>query len=317
MCCALIMMCGILASCSMGDTGLDIDIPIPDIFDSGAVDKRVDELIAAGEEFIIPLKAEAPGTKVNKNGSGVIDYSNASDGYIMACFTKETDKDLRVMVKGPEKSYTYIIKQGEWNVFPLSDGAGSYSATLYENVSADKYAAALTASFRVSLSDDKAPYLRPNQYVNYANAPRSVTTAKVLCEDAEDSLEKVAAVYSFVVKRLKYDYDKASTVQSGYLPVLDEVLEARKGICFDYASLMTGMLRSQGVPCKLVTGYAGEVYHAWISVWVDSEGWIEKVIFFDGKSWQMMDPTYASNRGTRSVSKLIGDGETYQEMFFY
>ena len=28
-------------------------------------------------------------------------------------------------------------------------------------------------------------------------------------------------------------------------------MEIKKGICFDYAALMTGMLRSQGIPCKL------------------------------------------------------------------
>ena len=32
---------------------------------------------------------------------------------------------------------------------------------------------------------------------------------------------------------------------------------------------MTGMLRSQGIPSKLVVGYAGTAYHAWISVWTE------------------------------------------------
>ena len=50
------------------------------------------------------------------------------------------------------------------------------------------------------------------------------------------------------------------------------LLEKKSGICFDYAALMTGMLRSQGVPCKLVVGYAGTVYHAWISVWTAEHG---------------------------------------------
>ncbi len=310
LCCAILMLCGILSSCGPSGT------LVPDI-DMKSVDEQVTEYLDEHGDPGIALAAVASGEKEKKNDYGVIDYSNTSDGYIMACFRKQTDKQLRAQVTGPETSYVYVIRPGEWNIFPLSDGEGKYTATLYENVSEDKYAAVLSVSFDVSFSDDKAPFLRPNQYVDYSCAPRTVVTAQMLCSEEKDSLGKVAQVYSFVVNRLKYDYDKAATVQTGYLPVLDSVLDERKGICFDYAALMTGMLRSQGVPCRLVTGYAGEAYHAWISVWVDTEGWIDKVIFFDGESWQMMDPTYASNRGTKNTAKLIGDGETYQVMYFY
>lgn len=105
----------------------------------------------------------------------------------------------------------------------------------------------------------------------------------------------MAAVYDFVIQNITYDKQLAATVQSGYLPVLDSVLEKKTGICFDYAALMTGMLRSQGVPCKLVVGYAGTAYHAWISVWSEKDGWIDGVVYFDGTSWQRMDPTFAAN----------------------
>ena len=41
------------------------------------------------------------------------------------------------------------------------------------------------------------------------------------------------------------------------LPSVDETLKTKKGICFDYAALMTAMLRSQGIPTKLEIGYQG------------------------------------------------------------
>ena len=37
-----------------------------------------------------------------------------------------------------------------------------------------------------------------------------------------------------------YDEDKAATVETGYLPDIDETLSTGKGICFDYAGLHTG-----------------------------------------------------------------------------
>ena len=70
------------------------------------------------------------------------------------------------------------------------------------------------------------------------------------------------------MKNFTYDYDKAATVSSGYLPVVDTVLDSKTGICFDYAAVMASMLRSQNIPTRLEIGYAGDAYHAWISVYV-------------------------------------------------
>ncbi len=129
---------------------------------------------------------------------------------------------------------------------------------------------------------------------------------------------KVEKIYDFVVGNLTYDTQKAANVKSGYLPVLDSVLSSKKGICFDYAALMAGMLRSQGVPCKLIVGYAGTAYHAWISVWTEEEGWIDGAIYFDGKEWHRMDPTFASaNGGSESILEYIGDGSNYSKKYQY
>ena len=131
-------------------------------------------------------------------------------------------------------------------------------------------------------------------------------------------LQKVEAIYDYVVQTLHYDRELAATVQSGYLPVLDQVLARKKGICFDYAALMTGMLRSQGIPCKMVFGYAGTAYHAWISVWTEENGWVDGAIFFNGTTWQRMDPTFASSgKRSASIMKYIGDGTNYKEKYLY
>ena len=37
-------------------------------------------------------------------------------------------------------------------------------------------------------------------------------------------------------------YSKASSVTSGYLPDIDEVFTSEKGICFDYAAVMTFLM---------------------------------------------------------------------------
>ncbi|MCF2664051.1 transglutaminase domain-containing protein [Oscillibacter valericigenes] len=263
-------------------------------------------------------KTVASGTLVKKNSKAVIDYSNTKDGYVMVQYTAQTTKRLKAQVKGPTTTYTYDLKLGQWTVFPLSDGNGSYQVSVFQNVSGTRYTNELSQSFKVELTDEFAPFLRPNQYVDYSDAVNTLAKAKELTKDITDPLKQVAAIYDYVVKNLRYDYQKASTVKSGYLPVLDTVLAEKKGICFDYASLMTGMVRSLGIPCKLVVGYAGTAYHAWISIWTAESGWVDNVIFFDGTSWQRMDPTFASSgKQSASVMAYIGNGKNYTTKYLY
>lgn len=260
----------------------------------------------------------ASGENVEQNERSIIDYSNTRDGYVMVRFVDDTNQRLKVQVTGPSIIYTYDLPMGIWATFPLSDGDGSYKVTVYENISDSKYATVLSTSFQVALSDEFAPFLRPNQYVDYSNATNTIAKAAELVSGLQDSMQKIEKIYEFVVDNLTYDTEKAASVKSGYLPVLDDVLAQKTGICFDYAALMAGMLRSQGIPCKLVVGYADTAYHAWVSVWTEEEGWIDKAIYFDGKSWQRMDPTFASSGGgNKAIMEYIGDGSNYTAKFLY
>lgn len=261
---------------------------------------------------ITVLRPSAPGTLTQSNSDAVIDYSNMTDGYVMAKFHTDFGVRLKVQVTGPTTTYTYSVYPGEWTVFPLSDGNGAYTVKLFRNVVDNRYSTVLSASMDVSLKNEFAPFLRPNQYVNYENEPLTCRAASEVTHDGASMIEKVKAVYNYVVTNISYDYEKAASVQSGYLPDLDLVLTTRRGICFDYAALMAGMLRSLDVPCKLVIGYAGVEYHAWISVWSEETGWVDGVIFFNGVNWQTMDPTFAATGSADAINKI-----TYTSKYVY
>ncbi len=327
---ALLLALVTLAGCSAQGPQAPSDSPDPDnaFIEQTPVIEIVDiedEAVALSDAPApaspIVLKPVASGTQTQSSGQATIDYSNAKDGYVMV--KASSSKKLMVRVFGPsyavdETKYTYTLPSGEWTTFPLSDGNGSYKVTVYENVSGTSYSTVLSASFSVTLTDEFAPFLRPNQYVNYENATNSIEKAAELTQNVTDPLEKVAKIYDYVVNNLTYDKKKASTVQSGYLPDLDETLASGKGICFDYAALMVGMLRSQDVPCKLVVGYAGKAYHAWVSVWTEESGWVDGAIFFDGSTWQRMDPTFiSSGKNSAAIQKYVGNGSNYNAMYLY
>jgi len=278
------------------------------------------EIMAAPPEPAVPtiLEPVASGELVSDNGRVIIDYSNTEDGYIMINFTGQTATRLKVQITGSSTTYTYNLPQGEWTVFPLSDGNAYYQFKVFENISGSSYSLVAAAGAEVQLADEFAPFLRPNQFVNYSAASTAVAKAAELTQGIEAPLEKVAAIYSYVVSELTYDNYKAQTVQSGYIPVLDTIMVEKTGICFDYAALMTGMLRSQGIPCKMVFGYASGAYHAWISVWTDETGWVDGMIFFDGIAWHRLDPTFASSAGqSDAIMQYIGNGTNYSEKYFY
>ncbi len=251
---------------------------------------------AASARPALPLP-EASGVLTQENEKAALDWSNTADGYVMARRTAQTDKKWKARILGPATEYTYDLYPGQWTVYPLSDGDGAYTVTLYENVEGISYAAVLTANFNVTLQSPFAPFLRPDQYVDYTHSPETLKRASELCQGATGAKEKVERICRWAAESLDYDEERSETVQSGYLPDLDAVLAEAKGICLDYAALTTAMLRSQGIPCKLVVGYAGKAYHAWIGVW-------------NGRSWERRDPTFAASG--KDVSDVV-----YTEKFFY
>ena len=309
-----LVLAGFLTGCAAGDTIYTDVRPMETV----VIEDEAVALADSPAPETALLTANAPGIAVKQNADAVIDYSNATDGYVMVRYTAETDKRLKAQVKGPAVTYTYNLKAGEWAVFPFAEGDGDYTVTVYINAVDSKYAAVISGKIAVTLKSEFLPFLYPNQYVDYASAPETVKKAAELTDGMEHTLDKVGAVYDFVTETLTYDKEKAASVKSGYLPVLDAVLAEKKGICFDYAALMAGMLRSQNVPCKLVVGYAGKTYHAWISVWSEEEGWIDGVIRFDGTSWQRMDPTFASSANrSQAIMDYIGDGTNHTAKYLY
>ena len=263
-------------------------------------------------EDILPV---ASGTQVSKNAKAEIDYSNAKDGYVMIKVAKPTQVKTAVRITGPDENmYTYFLRNdGQYEAFPLSSGNGKYTVGVYEQVQGSKYATAATATVNVTLASEFAPFLRPNQYVYFNKDTKAVAKAAELVGGKSDVVDRVSAVYNYVVSSLSYDKELAKNVKTGYVPDLDNVMAKGKGICFDYASLMTAMLRSQGVPTRLVIGYAGTAYHAWIDVHSEDKGWINNIIQFDGKKWILMDPTFASSgNNSAAVMQYIGDGNNYE-----
>lgn len=264
------------------------------------------------------LTPSADGVTVYQNDFASIDTSNTSQGYVMVKYNGTNEK-VKLQITCPDQScYTYLISgRGAYDTFPLTAGNGSYALQVLENVAGDTYTVSLAQSINVSIEDEFLPFLYPNQYVNFHTDSKAVSKGSDLAKDTYSDLDVVQNIYNYVIKNISYDTEKAQNVSYGYVPDIDDTLSSKKGICFDYAALMTSMLRSQNIPTKLEVGYSGDAYHAWISTYIDDKGWVDDIIQFNGNTWQIMDPTLAATNDSAAVKKYVGDGSHYVVKYTY
>lgn len=264
--------------------------------------------------------AYAPSTVMAAGEQAIVDTANLANGIVSVKYTGGKNVRIKLQIaKSGGTTYSYDLNNaGNAETFPLTDGNGAYSIKVFENTTGSKYAQAYSGTVNLALSDSLRPFLYANQYVNFNAASKVTAKASEVTAGKADTIAKTQAVFDYVVDNFTYDDAFAKTVQSGYIPSPDKTLASKKGICFDYASVMASMLRSQGVPCKLIVGYAGKVYHAWISVYVSGTGWIDDLIYFDGKNWSMLDPTYlSSGKRSDSAKKYVSTPANYVQKFVY
>ena len=262
------------------------------------------------------LTPEAPGTQTLGSSPLVLDISNQDQGYLTAQSDSE-DSRMSIQLTTPSGVlYSYFLAPKEQAVIPFSEGSGDYVITCYQQINGSQYAALYSETLTVNLENEFLPFLYPNQYVNFTPDSEACKLAlSLLAEDATEQ-ESIDTVFQYVTQHVTYDEDKAATVETGYLPDIDETLSTGKGICFDYAALMTVMLRSRDIPCKLQIGYAGDIKHAWIDVYIRGKGWVEQAITYDGEKWNRMDPTFTANSEDEElINSYIGDSANYTLQF--
>ena len=217
---------------------------------------------------------KATGKSVKSNGKLTIDCSNMSEGYIMVK-AKKTSKKLRVRISTAQTKLLYSLNgDGEYEVLPLQFGSGKYQVELFENVKGKDYSKEGTLKLNAKISDEMSCFLYPNQYVNFDENTACVKYAQDLCRDIKDQGEIYKAVCTYVLRHFIYDYNKSFAVQSmsQQLPDIDYCWNSGMGICQDLSAMTCAMLRSQGIPARLMICTVGKnTYHAWVVAVVNGE----------------------------------------------
>ncbi len=118
--------------------------------------------------------------------------------------------------------------------------------------------------------------------------------AREVAGAATNAYDKAEAIQNFL-RTLTYEENIPS-------PPVDRdrvdwfLFDLQRGYCDYFASAMVVMLRAEGVPARLVAGYAGGVYNPEKRVYEVRQNvahtWVE--VYFPGYGWQRFEPTPAS-----------------------
>ena len=292
----------------------------PEPSGSGTQLRQISSAVSEREDFTPyaapPLATVAFHPELAEGNDEVkLDLSSAAEGYVAV--SARSDKRLKFQVLMGEWTYTYnIASDGSPSFFPLQCGNGEYTFRVMENISASKSVQIYRAVHEIVLLDEFQPFLRPSDYSKYDADSACVKKAAELASACSNRLEVVSAVYAFVCRQIRYDAKKAETVQSGYLPDVDETLRSGKGICFDYAALAAAMLRSQGIPTKIIFGYVApnNLYHAWNMFYTEESGWVTVSFEVDDRSWNRIDLTFSAGG---AGEEFTGDGSNYTDVYSY
>ncbi|HEX3030568.1 MAG TPA: transglutaminase domain-containing protein, partial [Clostridia bacterium] len=158
-----------------------------------------------------------------------ISQKDISSGIISIENNQSDSKAYKLVVSKDNQKYYYTIDNTSSANFPLQMGNGKYEITLMESQEDNSYIGVYSETINLNLTDDKKPYLNSIQLINWDKNMKAVIKAKELTKGIKDTNKKIQAIYTYIVNSMEYDYDKAENVKSGYIPVIDETLTAKKG----------------------------------------------------------------------------------------
>lgn len=213
--------------------------------------------------------------------AATINKSQVSNGIVDISYKSPQNKKVKVMVAKGSVKYTYDLKAN--GAFPLQSGNGDYTVSVLENVSGNQYSLVTSETVNLTANNANSVYLQSIDMINWNGNMAAMKKAKELTKGLKTDKEKATAIYNFVTNKVKYDNNKAATVATGYVPSVDSTLNTATGICFDYSVLYAAMMRSVGVPTKMIMGYNKDIkeYHAWNEVYLS-----------ESNQWVVIDTTY-------------------------
>ncbi len=219
---------------------------------------------------------QAPETGDENNDYPVAVTTNVSDSGILSVDidTQNTGRMKLKVTKDGQTMY-YDVADDHHADVPLQMGGGSYTVKVFRHIKDSDYQAVYTEDFSFSPKNETDVFLVSSDIVNFGESRSVKDITQTVVDGTTEDREIVSRIATYVIETYRYDGQKADTLTTDYVPDIDTIMNEKSGICYDFAAVTASMLRTAGIPTKLVMGRRSDsdLYHAWNEALVDGE-WI-------------------------------------------
>jgi transglutaminase-like putative cysteine protease len=144
--------------------------------------------------------------------------------------------------------------------------------------------------------------------------PRIPELARQITKNAKTPFDKALVMESFL--RDRFTYTLSLTGKPGDDPLAHFLFDTRAGHCEYFASAMTIMLRTLGIPAREVNGFLPGEYNDLGGDYIvrasDAHSWVE--VYFPGNDWQVFDPTPAAPENSAGFLSRLGQYADWMEI---
>jgi protein-glutamine gamma-glutamyltransferase len=170
------------------------------------------------------------------------------------------------------------------------------------------------AKFRAASTEYSSAITSTYLQLPAALDPRITELAKQTTKYARTPFDKALAIETFL--RNSYTYTLNLTGKPGDDPLAHFLFETRAGHCEYFASAMTIMLRTLGIPAREVNGFLPGEYNDLGGDYIvrasDAHSWVE--VYFPGADWQVFDPTPAAPENEADFLSRLGKYADWMEI---
>lgn len=232
-----------------------------------------------------------------------IQFAKPSSGGL-PLFSAGTAVDVQNIRLADGSQLGYVLANGEKSSFRLPEVSGSAKLTEYtvKSVLPESDPAVLR----------KLQGIDPERVSNlYLQLPAAVPErvrllAEQLTAAAANRYDAAAAVADYL--QTGYTYTLQTRVPPPGADFADDFLfGTRQGYCVHFATAMTVLLRSSGIPARYVQGYgpgtlvAGSMPQRYNVTGGDAHAWVE--VYFPGAGWVPFDPTPAASAAAAGAAE--------------
>ncbi len=167
----------------------------------------------------------------------------------------------------------------------------------------------LVTDERTALALAYPDFIRSHYLQVPPGSPQVADLAHRVTQQATTPFERTVAIQQHLLENYRYSLEADTATLSH---PLDEFLFTRKtGYCEHYATAMVVMLRTIGIPARLVTGFLATEWNEFGGYFTvrqrDAHAWVE--VYFPQSGWITMDPTptinaTVANNRWESISRL-------------